>query len=174
MRIAGLISVIVATSLAAASCAPTRSRPEPAIALSMDSRGARLTITNLGEGTLHVVDHGYFDGSVVPSNIFLRVADGTGRVLPNQANDPDGWWTPRFVDSSVMERDRLTALAPSSAIERSLSLSELVAGMRLSVPQPVGTCRFQIRATVEYAGGSVTRTSSWTETECSILSASAR
>jgi len=153
-----------------ASCSHTHiEEAAPVIGLEAGNGQVVLTIANEGDRALRITDYGYRDGLRVPPNVFVRVADSSGSVLHNQAQDVNGWWTPRFVDSSVARPAETMILEPSATIERSLNLDELVGGMQWSGQRPVGMCRYQIRAVIFYHGGVASHTSSWTDVDCTVV-----
>jgi hypothetical protein len=154
------------------SCASlTTALPSADIDLAWDGSAVALTITNTGQRTLSLADAGYNDGERVPAGVFVRVADDSGAILANQVEEPEGWWTPRFLDSSMPEEPAPIALAPASEIHRSFNPTELVQGMRYNQSHILTSCRFQVRVTVSLSRSRRTTTSSsdWIEIPCSQL-----
>lgn len=165
------VVLAVLTMSLGSSCVSSSGRLEPSVVVNWDGRVVNVTINNPHERPVLVEDASFQEEWRVPAGVFVRVSNSTGTILENQAADPESWWTPWFVESSVSEPRRLLELAASGQIRSSLRLQQLVAGMRTSEPPTSGECSFQVRVTIRHSSGRVplTRTSEWVHIPCAQL-----
>jgi hypothetical protein len=168
-----LLVALLCLSLTIASCtsAKLESR-EPYIDVAWDSRTLVLKIANPLEQSILVEDSGLNDQSKIPSGVEIRVVDGAGGIPQTQDGNPDGWWTPLYLESSLLLKPwPMLELPPSAVIERRIDAARLLWGMRPLVRSMDGTCRLQVRATILHSARPApsVRETDWTSAPCDEL-----
>jgi hypothetical protein len=170
------------------ACCTSVAPLEPDVRLLWDGDAAVLSISNPHDRTIGIVDLNYErdgDGSwptSLPGGVYIRIADDSGAIVTNSVRDPEGWFSPLMLISSLGTPPRRFPLRPAATVVSHVTPAEMVVGMDYDYLPDSGNCRFQFKAEVYssssrwaltqpgvFTRDSVSQTTEWLSRPCAEL-----
>ena len=106
-------------------------RPPLVLFVTRDGENLSLIIKNSSGKVLDVYDQFKDQHDLVPSFVFLKIVDSSGRILTDNEVRPDGFWTSKFLSSNLIPTPvNTTKLEPNGVLNGKVSIERVMMGLK--------------------------------------------